>query len=115
MSLLISGTLAALSGVTQCLGLDHRMFQDLNAGYGWNGISIALLARNNPILIVFTALLWGALDAGGQYMARTAQTPNAIIEILKGIVLFLLLAEAIYESIGARLGGRLARLRRRLP
>ena len=101
--------LAAFAGVTQDLGLDHRMFQDLNAGYGWNGISIALLARNNPIAIVFTALLWGVLDAGGQYMARTAQTPNAIIEIIKGVVLFLLLAEALYAKTGTRLRGWLQR------
>ena len=109
VSLLISGMLAAFSGVTQDLGLDHRMYQDLNAGYGWNGISIALLARNNPLLIIFTALLWGVLDAGGQFMARTAQTPNAIIEIVKGTVLFLLLAEVIYQRVGGRLGALLRR------
>jgi len=43
--------------------------------------------------------LWGALDAGGQYMARTTQTPNAIIEIVKGIILFLMLAETLYVKI----------------
>ncbi|MBU0927970.1 MAG: ABC transporter permease [Spirochaetes bacterium] len=100
-TLLISGALASMAGVTQVLGLDHRMFQNLNAGYGWNGISIALLARNDPIAIVFAALLWGVLDAGGQYMARTASTPNAIIEIVKSVILFLLLAEVVYSSSGA--------------
>ena len=105
VSLLGSGALAAFAGVTQVLGLDHRMFQNLDAGYGWNGISIALLARNNPLAIPFTALLWGVLDAGGQYMARTVQTPNAIIEIVKGILLFLLLAEVIYEKAGVGLPG----------
>ncbi|MGB9685767.1 MAG: ABC transporter permease [Rectinema subterraneum] len=103
-SLFISGSLAAIAGATQVLGLDHRMFQDLNAGYGWNGISIALLARNNPIGIIFTSLLWGVLDAGGQYMARTTQTPNAIIEIVKGIILFLMLAEVIYKRAGSVFG-----------
>jgi len=88
-----------MAGATQVLGLDHRMFQDLNAGYGWNGISIALLARNNPVAIIFTALLWGALDAGGQYMARVTHTPNAIIEIIKGVILFLLLSESLYEQL----------------
>jgi len=99
ITLLISGALAAMAGATQVLGLDHRMFQDLNAGYGWNGISIALLARNNPVAIIFTALLWGALDAGGQYMARVTHTPNAIIEIIKGVILFLLLSESLYEQL----------------
>jgi simple sugar transport system permease protein len=107
-SLLISGALAALSGVTQVTGLDHRMYQNLSAGYGWNGISVALLARNNPLVILFAALLWGVLDAGGQYMARVAQTPNAIVEIIKGVILFLMLAEYLSAWFAARL--RRARL-----
>ncbi len=102
-SLLISGAIAALSGVTQVVGLDHRMYQNLSAGYGWNGISVALLARNNPVAIIFASLLWGTLDAGGQYMARTAQTPNAIIEIIKGVILFLMLAEYLWTWLAARL------------
>lgn len=109
-ALLISGGLAAMAGVTQVLGLDYRMYQNLNAGYGWNGISVALLARNDPIVIVFAALLWGVLDSGGQYMARTVQTPNAIIEIVKGMILFLLLAETIYQRAGKAI---LERRRRR--
>jgi len=102
-SLLISGAVAALSGVVQVVGLDHRMYQNLSAGYGWNGISVALLARNSPVAIVFAALLWGTLDAGGQYMARTAQTPNAIVEIIKGVILFLLLAEYLFAWLSGRL------------
>ncbi|HUI69369.1 MAG TPA: ABC transporter permease [Spirochaetia bacterium] len=102
-SLMISGAVAALSGVTQVVGLDHRMYQNLSAGYGWNGISVALLARNNPVAIIFASLLWGILDAGGQYMARTAQTPNAIIEIVKGVILFLMLAEYLWSWLSSHL------------
>jgi ABC-type uncharacterized transport system permease subunit len=105
-SLLISGAVAALSGVTQVVGLDHRMYQNLSAGYGWNGISVALLARNNPVGIIFASLLWGILDSGGQYMARVAQTPNAIIEIIKGVILFLMLAEYLWTWLSTRLGRR---------
>ena len=99
IALLGSGLLAGLSGVVEVLGLNHRLFENLDAGYGWNGISVALLAGNNPIAIIFTAILWGALDAGGQYMQRNVQTPNSIIEIIKGIVLFLLVAKYLYTVI----------------
>ena len=78
------------------------MFENLNAGYGWNGISVAILASNNPIGVIFTSLLWGALDAGGQYMTRTTQIPNSIVEIIKGIILFLIVARYIYSFIGSR-------------
>ncbi len=101
--LLFAGFLAGLSGANQVLGLDHKMFENLNAGYGWNGISVALLASNHPIGVIFTALLWGALDAGGQYMSRTVQTPNAIVEIIKGIILFLIVARYLYAYISRRI------------
>ena len=103
IALLFSGFLAGLAGVNQVLGLDHKLFENLNAGYGWNGISVALLASSNPIGVIFTAILWGALDAGGQYMARTVQTPNSIVEIIKGIILFLVVARYIYAYIGHRI------------
>ncbi|MBI9101694.1 MAG: ABC transporter permease [Spirochaetales bacterium] len=101
-AMLFAGLLAGMAGVTETLGLTHKMFDNLNAGYGWNGISVALLASNNPIAIIFTSLLWGALDAGGQYMTRTTQVPNSIVEIIKGIILFLIVAKYIYSFIGNR-------------
>ncbi len=100
MALLVSGFLAGLSGVNQVLGLDHKMYENLNAGYGWDGISVALLASNNPIGVIFTSLLWGILASGGQYMSRTVQTPRSIVEIIKGIILFLIVAKYIYVHIG---------------
>lgn len=105
-ALLFAGFLAGMAGVNQVTGLDHKLFENLQANYGWNGISVALLAGNSPIMVVFTSLLWGALDAGGQYMSRTTQTPNAIVEIVKGIMLFLIVAKYIYIYLGARIRRR---------
>ncbi|MDC7223161.1 MAG: ABC transporter permease [Spirochaetales bacterium] len=103
IAMLIAGFLCGMSGTTQVLGLEHKMYENLNAGYGWNGISVALLAGNDPIGVIFAALLWGLLDAGGQYMARTTQTPSAIVEIIKGIILFLILAKYLYFWFGQKL------------
>ena len=105
-ALLFSGFLAGLAGANQVLGLEHKLFENLQAGYGWNGISVALLASNHPIGVIFASLLWGALDAGGQYMARTTQTPNAIVEIIKGIILFLVVARYLYVYLRNRLKRR---------
>ncbi len=107
IALLFAGFLAGMAGVTQVIGLDHKMFENLNAGYGWNGISVALLAANHPIGVIFTALLWGALDAGGQYMSRTTQIPNSIVEIIKGIMLFLIVARYIWSWLGHRIKRKL--------
>lgn len=103
IALLLAGLLAGLAGVNQVVGLDHKLYQNLDANYGWNGISVALLAGSHPIGVIFTALLWGALDAGGQYMSRVTQTSNAIVEIIKGIILFLVVAKYIYAHVGNRI------------
>jgi len=106
LALLFAGFLSGLAGVNQTLGLDHKLFENLQAGYGWNGISVALLASNHPVGVVFTSLLWGALDAGGQYMSRTLQIPNAIVDIIKGIILFLVVARYLYAWIMNRVKGK---------
>lgn len=101
-AMLIAGFLAGLSGFTQVLGLEHKMYQNLAANYGWNGISVALLASNEPIGVIFTALLWGVLDAGGQYMARTTQTNNSIVEIIKAVTLFMICARSLTSRLNLR-------------
>lgn len=92
VALLGAGALSALAGVNQVNGLEHRLLQDLQANFGWNGISVALLAGGNPIAIIFTGFLWGALDAGGQFMQRTTQITGSIVEMIKGLILFLIVA-----------------------
>jgi len=100
---MLAGFVAGLAGFVQVTGLDYKLFENLEAGYGWNGISVALLASNHPIGVIFTALLWGALNAGGQYMSRTTQIPNSIVEIIKGIILFLVVAKYVYNYLSNRI------------
>ena len=98
VALLGSGFLAGTAGITQVLGFDHKLFENISVGYGWNGISVALLAANKPIVVIFTALLWAALDSGGQYMQRTVEIPSSVVEIIKGVVLFLLVVRSLYVN-----------------
>jgi simple sugar transport system permease protein len=101
-----AGFLAALAGFNQVVGLNHVLYENLSAGYGWDGISVALLAGGHPIGVVFTGLLWGALDAGGQYMSRVTQVENSIVEIIKGTILFLVVARYIYVIVSQKMKKR---------
>jgi simple sugar transport system permease protein len=82
------------------------LYENLSAGYGWDGISVALLAGGHPIGVIFTGLLWGALDAGGQYMSRVTQVENSIVEIIKGTILFLVVARYIYVVVSQKMKKR---------
>lgn len=61
MSLGISGGLAGLVGINEILGHEHRLIQGFSPQYGFTGIAVSLLARNHPIGVVFSGLLFGLL------------------------------------------------------
>ncbi len=59
----LSGALHGIGGASLVLGTQYMSIQGFTAGFGWNGIAVALIARNNPILVIPSALVFGYLDA----------------------------------------------------
>jgi simple sugar transport system permease protein len=65
-------------------------------GYGWDGISVALIASNHPIGCVFAGLLYAALKFGGLEIQSRMRAPTEIINIMIGtLVLCIALAPAL--------------------
>lgn len=96
-ALCISGALAGVAGASEILGLNHRMFDQVSAGsgFGFTGIAVALLAKNDPIGVIFAAILFGALQAGAGTMQLEANVPQKIITIIQALVIFFVGAETI--------------------
>ncbi|HEY8115420.1 MAG TPA: ABC transporter permease [Actinomycetota bacterium] len=84
---LISGALAGLIGMQQILA-DHG-YLPLNyvVGLGFLGIGVAFLGQNNPIGIVFAAILWGTLSRGEVALQISSQVPREFIIILQGLLI----------------------------
>ncbi len=100
MIMAISGSLAGMAGIVDLLGVPpQRFLGELTGGRGFDGITIALIGRNNPIGIIFAALLISALRTGSNAMQIRAQIPNDIVHILQGIVIFLVAAERIVAAL----------------
>lgn len=64
LALALAGGLAGLVAAPEILGNSHRFKLGFSPDYGFIGIPVALLARANPIGVVFGALLFGALQKG---------------------------------------------------
>jgi general nucleoside transport system permease protein len=66
LAMAISGAFAGLAGAIDILGWQYRFSQlDIQASsIGFAGIAVALLGRNKPLGIFFSALLFGALLTG---------------------------------------------------
>src|SRR5260370_13837224 len=69
----------------------------LIAGYGYGGILVAFIARQNPIAIVPVAVLVGGIAASGGMLQRRLDLPVAPVLVLHGAAFMLLLAtEAVF-------------------
>ena len=113
--MLIAGALSGLAGVSQILGTNSQITGDIDAGIGFDAITVALLGRANAKGIVAAGMLFGALHAGGTQMQSATGTPIDLVQVIQSlIVLFIaapMLVRAIYRLSGstAGVGGQLAK------
>ena len=58
----LSGAIAGLAGVAEVMGYRYRFLDSFSSGWGFTGIAVALLGRNNPFGILAAAILFGLLN-----------------------------------------------------
>jgi general nucleoside transport system permease protein len=88
----LSGALAGLGGAVQLSAITHRLYESLSPGWGYEAIAVALIARLNPLGIVPSAVLFGALDNGAQAMQRSQGVSPVLVQVIEGLVIMILLA-----------------------
>lgn len=86
-SISYSGALAGLAASIEMIGVTKRLFQTISPGYGFEGIAVALLANNNPLGVIFSGTLFGALRSGAEIMQIGAGVPSVLIFIIQGLVI----------------------------
>ena len=55
-------------------------------GYGWTGITVAILAGNNPAYVPFAAFFMSYLTKGCTLMATNANVPAQLISIIQAVI-----------------------------
>ena len=94
MAFLASGGLAGLAGAVEVSGVTYALYESLSPGYGYTAIVVALLARLDPLAIIPSAILFGALESGALAMQRDAGIPSVVVTAIEAVlILTLLLAE----------------------
>ncbi|MEJ5229122.1 MAG: ABC transporter permease [Pseudothermotoga sp.] len=102
VALFLSGGLAALGGIVDLLGVHGRFVRGFSYGYGFNGIAVAMIARNNPLLVIPSAILFSYLESGAQIASIMAQITPEISKIIQAIIFYLLTAQALMEFLEKR-------------
>jgi simple sugar transport system permease protein len=95
----LSGALAGAAGIVQVLGVSRHMTDTVAAGYGFDAIAIALLARSNPWGILPAAMLFGALHNGSSFMQLQTDVSADLISIVQASVIIFIAAPAIVRWI----------------
>jgi general nucleoside transport system permease protein len=99
LTMMISGFLAGFGGGVQTLGIVGRFQPGFNAGLGFEGITVALLAKTHPIGVIPAALLLGAMSAGSNLMQFSAGVPNQITDVITAFILFFVAADVIVKRL----------------
>ncbi|PSJ56867.1 ABC transporter permease [Pseudaminobacter soli (ex Li et al. 2025)] len=86
--LALSGAMAGLAGIVEVLGLHGRLQEGFAPGFGITAITVALLARLNPLLIPVAALGLGGLYVGSAAVARDTAVPFPLVSIIEAAVIF---------------------------
>jgi ABC-type uncharacterized transport system permease subunit len=86
VSVLLSGALSGLGGFVIATAQEGRLTQSFFQGYGFSGILIAFLARNNPVAAMIVAVLVAVLFVTGRTLQVFYQIPFAMVELIQAII-----------------------------
>jgi simple sugar transport system permease protein len=99
LTMSLAGLLAGLAGTGQVLGITHSMTASFGTTVGFDSIAVALLARANPIGVVFSALLFGAMRNGASAMELQVGIPAELVEVLQALILLALVAAPVLRRV----------------
>jgi len=87
-AMLISGALAGIGGAVQVMGSQHQYSIGFTQPqWGFTGVTVALLARLEPVGVVVAALLYALLQEGAQLMEDNTSVDHNIILVVQGLII----------------------------
>jgi simple sugar transport system permease protein len=97
----IGGSAAALAGVVEVAAVQGRANSDLSCGYGYAGILVAFVARQNPFAVIPVALLLGGVASSGDLLQAQLGLSSASVQVFQGILFLCILG---LDTWAGRLG-----------
>lgn len=90
---MISGAIAGLAGAEQVMGVYYRYISDFSPGLGYTGITVALLAKQNPLACILTAIFFGVLNNGAIQMEVMTNITRDLISTVQAVMIVFIAAD----------------------
>lgn len=94
----VSGVFAGLAGLHLAAGVHRRLVLNLSPGLAFEGVVVALLARNNVLVVPFAALLYAYLRSGAQFMERDTNISFEIVGVVQALLILLISARVLAKQ-----------------
>jgi len=101
VSMAIAGAIAGLAGCVAIIGANPFRISTLSVmeGFGFDGISVALIAGSSPLGCILSALLLAGLRYGGQSIQSQLGVPSEVISIMIGTIVFFIAIATVVPMI----------------
>jgi simple sugar transport system permease protein len=105
-AMFLSGALGGLVGGVETLGVQYKFLSGFSPGYGFDGITVALLARVEPLAVPVAALLFAVLRAGSSAVQVQTDISREVVDILQAIIILFVTAEGLWAFARRRRSAR---------
>ena len=93
LSMAIGGAFAGLAGAHVGMAIHGRLLLGIAVGFGFEGIVVSLLAKNNPKWVPLAALVHAYLRTGADVMERSTDVSREMVLIIQGLIILFITAE----------------------
>ncbi|HKT03322.1 MAG TPA: ABC transporter permease [Rugosimonospora sp.] len=99
LAMVVSGALAGLGGGVWIQGTAYSLTPSVSGTIGFDGITVALLGRGKPWGVAASALLFGALHAGGNRMQSYSHVAIDLVTVVQAVIVILIAAPGLVREI----------------
>ena len=99
---LIAGALAGFGGANEMIGMYNRFQYQGLTQYGFDGVIIAIIAKNNPAFVPVGALFLAYIRVGADIMNRSSDVPLEVISVIQAVIIMLIVANKFLGKLRNR-------------
>ena len=93
-----SGAFVGIAGAIEVSGVTFALYENISPGYGYTAIAVALLAGLNPIGVIGTGILFGALETAAGTMQRNVGIPATTASVIEAVVILVVIGITQFRS-----------------
>jgi ABC-type uncharacterized transport system permease subunit len=103
ISMAISGGMAGLAGSVEVLGVFKFLYEGIAVGLGYTAIIVALVGKNHPLGVIFSAFMFGIIYNGMTYLQAATGLTYTFSKSLEGLIYIFVLIVEVFVVYRVRL------------